>query len=135
MERILRAARLQFSMLPVGVENAQIVRIYRRWLRRRCVLNSPWIGMAARRMRFLRRMTVFRTSGVGTCLFWVDNEVGVLSSEGVYGDPKSLTLFLLLSFGCVVDWRKQFLADVILTHETDLSLSHFVHDALARTFG
>ena len=69
MKRILHAARLQLSMLPVGVEDARIVRIYRRWLRRRLVLDSPWIGRAARRLDILRIMTVHRTSGFGKCCF------------------------------------------------------------------
>ncbi len=136
MERILLAVRLQFGMLPVGVENVQIIPVCRRWLRRiAIVLDSPWCGMACRRLRALRRMTVFRTSGVGMCLFWIDSEVGVLSSKGVYGCPQFLTLFLSLSFGCIVDWRDQFLADVVLTHDEHWGFAHFVHNALARTFG
>jgi hypothetical protein len=127
MERILRAARLQFNMLPVGVENARIVRIYRRWLRRRCALDSPWIGWTARRLRILRIMTVHRTSGVGKCCFGFDFEVWVLLSKGVYCITKSLTLFLSLSFGGVVDWREQFLADGFLPQCSDLGLAHFVH--------
>ena len=106
MERIVLAARLQFGMLPVGVDDARIMRVYRRWLRRNFnVLNSPWCGMVCRRMRLLRRMTVLRTSGVGTCLFWFDSELGVLSSKDVYVCPEFLTLFLSLSFGCAADWR------------------------------
>jgi hypothetical protein len=41
MEMILRAARLQMRMLPVSVEDARIVRVYRRWLRRSRLLDSP----------------------------------------------------------------------------------------------
>jgi hypothetical protein len=139
MERILLAARLQFGMFPVGVENAQINRVCRRWFRRIArVLDSPWCGLACRRLRLLRRMTILRTSGVGTCLFWFDSEVGILSSKGVYGCPQILTLFLSLSFGCVVDWREQFLTDValpLLPHCCDAGLAYFVHHTLARTFG
>jgi hypothetical protein len=139
MERILLAARLQFGMLPVGVENAQVNRVCRRWfLRIARVLDSPWCGLACRRLRLLRRMTILRTLGVGTCLFWFDSEVGVLSSKGVYSFPQILMLFLSLSFGCVVDWREQFLTDValpLLPHCYDPGLAHFVHHTLARTFG
>ncbi len=99
------------------------------------VLNSPWCGMACRRLRALRRMTVFRTSGVGTWLFRVDREMGGLSSKVVYDGPQFLTLFLSLSFGCIVDWREQFLADVVLTHEEDWGFAPFVHNAMSRTFG
>ncbi len=139
MDRILLAARLQFGMLPIGVKNAQIFRVCRRWLRRIArVLDSPWCGVACRRLRLLRRMTILRTSGVGTFLFWFDSKVGFLSSKGVYGCPQLLTLFLSLSFGCVVDWREQFLTDValpLLPHCCDASLAYFVQYTLARTFG
>ncbi len=80
MERIVLAARLQFGMLPVGVENRQIVRVFRRWLRRVVVLPSPWCGMVVRRLSLLRRMTVFRTSGVGKCGFEFDFKVWVFVS-------------------------------------------------------
>ncbi len=30
MERVVLAARLQFGMLPIGVDNARIIRVYRR---------------------------------------------------------------------------------------------------------
>ncbi len=71
MERIVVAARLQFGMLPIGVENALIDRVYRRWLRRNFnVLIFPWCAKVCRRLRLLRNMTVFRTSGDGMCLFW-----------------------------------------------------------------
>ena len=78
MDRILRAARLQFRMLPVGVEDARIVRIYRRWLRRSLALDSSWIGRAARRLDILRIMTMWRTAGFGKCSFGFAFEVGVL---------------------------------------------------------
>ncbi len=104
MKMILRAARLQLNMLPVGVEDARIVRVYRRWMRRRCALDSPWAGRAARRFRILRIIMVHRTSGFGKCCFGFDFEVWVLFSKDVYSIPKSLTLFLSLSFGDVVDW-------------------------------
>jgi hypothetical protein len=135
MERILRAARRQFHMLPVGVDDAHIDRVHRRWLRRRCVLDSPFLGWAARRLRILRIMTLHRTSGVGTCCFGFEVEVWVLLSKGVYCVPTSLTLFLSLSFDCVVGWREQFLVEVFLPQCSDLGLAHFVDDALARTFG
>ncbi len=80
MERIVLAARLQFGMLPVGVENRLIVRVFRRWLRRVVVLPSPWCGMVVRRLSLLRRMTVFRTSGVGKCGFEFDFKVWVFVS-------------------------------------------------------
>jgi hypothetical protein len=140
MERILRAARLQLNMLPVGVEDARIVRIYRRWMRWRCALNSRWTGRAARRLRILRIMTVHRTSGFGKCCFGFDLEVWVPLSKDVYSIPKSLTLFLSLSFGDVVDWRDRFLADMfvclpLMVVESDMKLSHFVDATLAVTFG
>ncbi len=139
MERIVLAARLQFGMFPVGADNAQINRVCRRWvLRIARVLVFPWNGMACRRLRLLRRMTILRTSGAGTCLFWLYSEVGILLSKGVYGCPQILTLFLSLSFGGVVDWREQFLTDValpLLPHDDDPGLAHFVHHTLARTFG
>ncbi len=94
--------------------------------------------MACRRLWLLRRMTILQTSGAGTCLFWFDSEVGILLSKGVYGCPQISTLFLSLSFGCVVDWREQFLTDValpLLPHDDDPGLEHFVHHTLARTFG
>ncbi len=78
MERILRAARLEFNRLPVGVENARIVVVFQRGLRRSIVLDSPYMGWAARRMRILRIMTVHRTAGVGKCWFGFDCEVWVL---------------------------------------------------------
>ncbi len=80
MERILRAARLQMRMLPVGVEDARIVRVYRRWLRRSRVLDSPWMGRAARRLDILRIMTVWRTTGFGKCASGFDFELWVLLS-------------------------------------------------------
>ncbi len=140
MERILRAARLQFRMLPVGVEDARIVRIYRRWLRRSLALDSPWMKRAARRLDILRIMTVHRTSGLGKCCFGFDFEVWVLLSKGVYSMPKSLTLFLSLSFGGVVDWREHFLADLFVCLpfmgvESDVGLPLFVDATLAVTFG
>ena len=71
MERIVVAARLQFGMLPVGVDRAQIVRVFLRWCRRNFnVLNFPWCAKVRRRLSLLRRMTEFRTSGDGKCLFW-----------------------------------------------------------------
>ena len=74
MERIVVAARLQFGMLPVGVDNAQIVRVFRRWLRRNFnVLNFPWCAKVRRRLSLLRLMTEFRTSGDGKCLFWYNS--------------------------------------------------------------
>ncbi len=133
MERIVYVARLHFGMLPIGVENCDIRRVFLFWLRRSRCVPSPWRGRVARRLRFLRRMTVFRTSGVGK--FGCNSEVGVVASKCVYVCPKSLTLSLSLSFGCVGDWREQFLADVVLVSSDDVGLSHFVHDALARTFG
>ncbi len=140
IERIPRAARLQLRMLPVGVEDARIVRIYRRWLRRSRVLDSPWIGRAARRLDILRIMTVHRTSGFGKFCFGLYFEVWVLLSKGVYSIPKSLTLFLSLSFGGVVDWRERFLADLnvclpFMGVETDVELLHFGDAILAVTFG
>ncbi len=80
MERIVLAARLQFGMLPVGVENRQIVRVFRRWLRRVVVLPAPWCGMVVRRLSLLRRMTVLRTLGVGKCGFEFDFKVWVFVS-------------------------------------------------------
>ncbi len=71
MERIVVAARLQLGMLPIGVDNAQIDRVYRRWLHRNFnVLIFPWCAKVCRRLRLLRNMTVFRMSGDGMCLFW-----------------------------------------------------------------
>ena len=78
MERILRAARLQLNVLPVGVDDLRIVRVFRRWMRRRFALNTPWSGRAARRLRILRIMTVWRTSGFGKCSFECDFKVWVL---------------------------------------------------------
>ena len=136
MEMILRAARLQFNRLPVGVENAQIVRVFWRWLRRRERLDSPYLGCAARHIRWLRIMTVHRTSGAGKFWFGFDFEVWVLFAEGVHSIPNSLTLFLSLSFGCGVDWRERFRADLFLPpYCSDSGLTHFVDDALARTYG
>ncbi len=80
MERILRVARLQMRMLPVGVEDARIVRVYRRWLRRSRVLDSPWMGRAARRLDILRIMTVWRTAGFCKCSSGFDCELWVLLS-------------------------------------------------------
>jgi hypothetical protein len=136
MERILLAARLQLRMLLIGVEDRRIVRVFRRWLRRIVVLPSPWCGMVVRRLRLLRRMTMFRTSEVGKCCFEFDFEVWVFLSEGVYCIPNSLTLFFSLFFGCAGDWREHFLTEMgVLSHGTDLGLPRFVHDALSRTFG
>ncbi len=78
MERILRAARLQFSTLSVGVEDRRILRVYLRWLRRSFALDSPWMGRATRRLDILRIMTVWRTAGFGKCSFKFDFEVWVL---------------------------------------------------------
>jgi hypothetical protein len=78
MERMLRAARLQFRTLPVGVEDRRIFRVYLRWLRRSFALDSPWMGRAARRLNILRIMTVWRTAGFGKCLFKFDFKVWVL---------------------------------------------------------
>ncbi len=140
MERILRAARLQLNVLPVGVDDSRIVRVFRRWMRRRFALNTPWSGRAARRLRILRIMTVWRTSGFGKCCFGFNVKVWVLLSKYVYSMPKSLTLFLSLSFGHVVDWRERFLADMFvclpyLGVESDMDLSQFVDATLAVTFG
>ena len=103
-------------------------------------MDSPWTGRAARRLRILRIMTVHRTSGFGKCCFGFDFEVWVLFSKDVYSIPESLTLFLSLSFGYVVDWRDRFLADMfvclpLMVVESDMELSHFVHATLAVTFG
>jgi hypothetical protein len=90
MERIVLAARLQFGMFPVGADAVQVNQVCRRWFRRIArVLRGvfPWNGMACRRLRLLRRMTVFRTSGDGTCLLWFYSEVGMLLSQNVYGCP------------------------------------------------
>ena len=74
MERIVVAARLQFGMLPVGVDRAQIVRVFLRWCRRNFnVLNFPWCAKVRRRLSLLRLMTEFRTSGDGKCLFWYNS--------------------------------------------------------------
>jgi hypothetical protein len=78
MERILRAARLQFSTLSVGVEGRRILRVYLRWLRRSFALDSPWMGRAARRLNILRIMTVWRTAGFGKCSLKFDIKVWVL---------------------------------------------------------
>jgi hypothetical protein len=78
MERILRAARLQFGTLPVGVEDRRVLRVYLRWLRRSFALDSPWMGRAARRLNVLRILTVWRTAGFGKCSFECDFEVWVL---------------------------------------------------------
>ncbi len=78
MERILRAARLQFSTLSVGVEGRRILRVYFRWLRRSFALDSPWMGRTARRLNILRIMTVWRTSGFGKCSFKFDFKLWVL---------------------------------------------------------
>ena len=78
MERILRAARLQFSMLSVGLEDRRILRVYLRWLRRSFALDSPWMGRAARRLNILRIMTVWRTAGFGKWSFKRDLGVWVL---------------------------------------------------------
>jgi hypothetical protein len=78
MERILRAARLQFGTLPVGVEDRRVLRVYLRWLRRSFALDSPWMGRAARRLDILRIMTVWRTAGFGKWSFKRDLEVWVL---------------------------------------------------------
>jgi hypothetical protein len=133
------AARLQFGMFPVGADTVQINRVCRRWILRIArVLVLPWNGMACRRLRLLRRMTILRTSGVGTCLFWLYGEVGILLSKGVYGCPQSLTLFLSLSFRCIENWRDRFLTDValpLLPHCDDPGLAHFVHHTLSRKFG
>jgi hypothetical protein len=80
MGRILRAVRLQMSTLPVGVEDARIVRVYRRWLRMSRVLDSPWMGRAARRLYILRIMTVWRTAGFGKCSSVFGFELWVLLS-------------------------------------------------------
>ena len=90
MERIVLVARLQFGMFPVGADAVQVNRVFRRWvLRIARVLRGvfPWNGMACRRLRLLRRMTLFRTSGVGTCLLWLYSEVGMLLLQNVYGCP------------------------------------------------
>ena len=90
MERIVLAARLQFGMFPVGADAVQVNQVCRRWFRRIArVLRGvfPWNGMACRRLRLLRRMTVFRTSGDGTFLLWFYSEVGMLLSQNVYGCP------------------------------------------------
>ena len=90
MERIVLAARLQFGMFPVGADAVQVNRVCRRWVLRIVrVLPGvfPWNGMACRRLRLLRRMTLFRTSGVGTCLLWFYKEEGMLLSQNVYGCP------------------------------------------------
>jgi hypothetical protein len=140
MERILRAARLQFRMLPVGAEDTRIVRVYRRWLRRSRALDSPWIGRAARRLEILRIMMVWRTAGLGKCCFGFDVEVWVLLSKYMYSMPKFLTLFLSLSFGLVVDWRERFRADMVVCLpcmgvESNVELLLFVDATLAVTFG
>ncbi len=64
----------------------------------------------------------------------------MLFSKGVYSIPKSLTLFLSLSFGGVVDWRERFLADLFVCLpfmgvQSDVELPHFVDATLAVTFG
>ena len=135
MMRILRAVRLQFNRLPVGVDNEQINRIYRRGLRWRQTLGSPWVGRAARRIRILRNMTEFRTSGAGKLWFEFDFEVWVFVSKGMYCIPISLTLFLSLSFCGVADWRSRFLADVFLVPGTDPELPVWVEATLAATWG
>ncbi len=58
----------------------------------------------------------------------------------MYSIPKSLTLFLSLSFVGVVDWREHFLADLFVCPpfmgvESDVELPHFVAATLAVTFG
>ena len=78
MERILHAARLQFSTLSVGVEGRRILRVYLHWLRRSFALDSPWMGRAARRWNILRILTVWRTAGFGKCSFECDFKVWVL---------------------------------------------------------
>ncbi len=135
MMRILRAVRLQFNRLPVGVDDERINRIYRRGLRWRQTLGSPWVGIAARRIRILRDMTEFRTSGAGKLCFELDFEVWVLLSKGVYCIPISLTLFLSLSVGGVGDWRVRFLSDVFLAVEADPELPDWVKATLATTWG
>jgi hypothetical protein len=74
----------------------------------------------------------YRTLGLGKCF---DGEMAVLFSKSVDGVSISLTLFSLLSFGCVGDWREQFLSDVVLARDVDVGLAPFVHAALAVTFG
>ncbi len=91
-------------------------------------------------MRILRIMTVWWTSGFGKCCFGFNVKVWVLLSKYVYSMPKSLTLFLSLSLGHVVDWRERFLADMFvclpfLGVESDMDLSQFVDATLAVTFG
>ena len=135
MARILRAVRLQFNRLPVGVDEERISRIYRRGLRWRSSLGSPWVGRAARRIRILRDMTQFRTSGAGKLCLEFDFEVWVLLSKGVYCIPISFTLFLSLSVGGVADWRVRFLLDVFLAVDSDVELPHWVEATLAVTWG
>ena len=135
MARILRAMRLQFNRLPVGVDEERISRIYRRGLRWRSSLGSPWVGRAARRIRILRDMTQFRTSGAGKLCLEFDFEVWVLLSKGVYCIPISFTLFLSLSVGGVADWRVRFLLDVFLAVDSDVELPHWVEATLAVTWG
>ncbi len=135
MARIKRVVRLQFKRLPVGVDNERIVRIYRRGLRWRSSLGSPWVGRAARRIRILRDLTVHRTSGAGKLCFEFDFEVWVSLSKDVYCIPISLMPFLSLSVGGVADWRVQFLLDVFLAVESDVELPHWVEATLAVTWG
>ena len=135
MMRILRAVRVRFNRLPVGVEEERINRIYRQGLRWRQTLGSPWCGRAARRIRTLRNMTQFRTSGAGKLCFELDCEVWVLLSKSVYCVPISLTLFLSLSLGGVADWRSRFLADVFLAVGSDPELPDWVKATLAATWG
>ncbi len=85
LDRLLRSARLQFGMLPVGVHKSRIMAIYWRFMRQRRYLCAPWMRvLAVERLLRLRRKTEYRTLELfhrhrgGECLFGVDREMGVL---------------------------------------------------------
>ncbi len=87
LERLLRSARLQFGMLPVGADKSRIMAIYWRFMCQRRYLRSPVMrGLAVERLLRLRRKTEYRTLDLfrrlrgDECLFGVDGEMGVLSA-------------------------------------------------------